>query len=261
MHPRKVYFFLTTIPRQDIPPDSSDVIEASAPAKGGKRVISPSLSNASVDGDAEAAEERKREALSPSPEVDLSVHDVVSRSSETDSQFVALGTSGRPTFPARPGLSGTELHPSHSEGGLAHSHRAVSPPLEGDEKEFTQTASIVRMRGMSLDDHPAKPAIEETGTSVAEQTEEERAKSNREAVEDLFGPHHRPSMNMAILSSPLIKPSHQSTVESEIKKEVSDIEMKEPISILGNRAGALSWDTREQEDVQIEDLDDLFMAY
>ncbi|EGD83993.2 uncharacterized protein TERG_00273 [Trichophyton rubrum CBS 118892] len=57
---------------------------------------------------------------------------------------------------------------SHSHGHrISHNHRAASPPLEGDEREFTLTASMVRerttgddgqagkLRGLLLDSPPA----------------------------------------------------------------------------------------------------------
>ena len=258
VHPRKIYFFLTTMPRQEIPADSSDIIDTPATIKGGKRVISPSISNASVDGDIEAAEERKREALSPSPEVDLSMHDLVSSSQDPNPEFVSPGTPGG-SFSGRSSLARDGSTVSSSEAGMSHNHRAASPPLEGDEKEFTQTASNVRMRGMSLDDHAIRPTTEGLSDMVIEESEEDKVRKNREAAEALFGPHHPPAM-MNLMSSPLVKPMLPTVSEVETKKEREDVSMKEAVTIMGNQSG-LTWDTREPEDVRIEDLDDLFMEY
>ena len=65
------------------------------------------------------------------------------------------------------------------------------------------------------------------------------------------------------MSSPMVKPSQPAILEREIKKEEADVVMKESASsILGESGmGGLTWDTREPEDIQIEDLDDLFGAY
>lgn len=119
IHPRKVYYYLTTFPRQPIP-DNDDLIV------DGKH-MTPSVS--SLDQDEEDMMARQR---SPSPEVDLSSPDF--EEENVDLESPASHTSND-QFP----------DPS-SHTRLMHSHRAASPPLEGDEKEFTQTASAVRER-------------------------------------------------------------------------------------------------------------------
>ena len=237
--------------------------------KGGKRIISPSLSNASVDEDQEGAEARKRDALSPSPEVDLSAHDLDAGMAEdtfTTPPTPAGSYSGRSSL-ARDGSSGS----MSEDVNLVHNHRAASPPLEGDEKEFTQTASNMRMRGMSLDDQSIRPSLETMNASVEtsldvpmEETEEEKAKRNREAAAALFGGQgdHLPDTNSTILSSPFMKPMVvPAAVEKEIKKEAVDVEMEEPISILGDRGFGTGWDSREPENIGLEELDELFGAF
>jgi len=60
---------------------------------------------------------------------------------------VAAGPPTPPgSFSARSSLAPHDLH--HR---LSHNHRAASPPLEGDEKEFTQTATSARERTSSED--------------------------------------------------------------------------------------------------------------
>ncbi|KAL2796912.1 hypothetical protein BJX66DRAFT_126177 [Aspergillus keveii] len=124
IHPRKVYYYLTTYPRQSIPENSDDVI---IPFIEGK-AMTPSVS--SLDDEEEAAARQR----SPSPEVDLS-------SPDFEEDGIDLNGCGE---------SGTARHspdfPDHRRTRLFHSHRAASPPLEGDEREFTQTASAVRER-------------------------------------------------------------------------------------------------------------------
>lgn len=124
IHPRKVYYYLTTFPRQPIPDPSDDVIMG----VDGKR-ITPSVS--SMDQDDEDLIARQR---SPSPEVDLSSPDF------EEGQDVSLDN------PSSRGTSTDQFPDPASHTRLMHSHRAASPPLEGDEKEFTQTASAVRER-------------------------------------------------------------------------------------------------------------------
>lgn len=259
VHPRKVYYFLTTLPRQDFPTALSDVIiSAHSGGKGGRRIISPSISSASIDGDTEAAEERNRDAMSPSPEIDLSEDLDVAVPGVDD--FATPPTPAGSSFSGRSSLARDGSNGSSSDIALSHNHKAASPPLEGDEKEFTQTASSMRMRGMSLDDPTIRPSTEDPSEGVVEETEEEKAKRNREAAEALFGGHHSQDSSLMITSSPLMKAIQPIMVGKETKQG-EDVEMKESTSILGDSGVGLTWDTREAEDIQIEDLDDLFGAF
>jgi hypothetical protein len=122
IHPRKVYYYLTTFPRQPIPESSDDLLSS----VDGKH-ITPSVS--SLDEDEEDAIRQR----SPSPEVDLSSPDFEENEDDLDS-------------PAGRGTSIDQFPDPSSHTRLMHSNRAASPPLEGDEKEFTQTASAVRER-------------------------------------------------------------------------------------------------------------------
>ncbi|KAI9882703.1 MAG: hypothetical protein M1823_005550 [Watsoniomyces obsoletus] len=131
-HPRRIYFYLTNQPHQPLPALSSE-----SPLPSSRRaMISPSLSS---DDDHEA---RERAARSPSPEVDLS-------SGPLDLEMDARpddGIVGPPTpagsFGGRSSLGGRDG--SHMEGSDVLSTRAASPPLEGDEREFTRTASAMQ---------------------------------------------------------------------------------------------------------------------
>lgn len=118
VHPRRVYYYLTTLPRQPLPDNSDDLI---VPGVDDNRAT-PSVS--SVDQDEEDARAWGR---SPSPEVDLS-------SPDFDDDMNARAGASRPH------------HGFSANNHRHHPRRAVSPPLEGDEREFTQTASAVRER-------------------------------------------------------------------------------------------------------------------
>ncbi|OGE53401.1 hypothetical protein PENARI_c008G08875 [Penicillium arizonense] len=120
IHPRKVYYYLTTFPHQPIP-ETDDLVSA----VDGKQ-ITPSVSSLEDEEDAMV---RQR---SPSPEVDLSSPDF---GEDVDLNSPASHAGSSDHFPDASNLS-----------RLMHSNRAASPPLEGDEKEFTQTASAVRER-------------------------------------------------------------------------------------------------------------------
>ncbi|KAJ5228212.1 hypothetical protein N7489_008920 [Penicillium chrysogenum] len=119
IHPRKVYYYLTTYPHQPIP-ETDDLVSAV-----GSKHITPSVSSLEDEEDAMVRER------SPSPEVDLSSPDFEEHGDLNTS--ASHGSSDH--FPNASNLT-----------RLMNSHRAASPPLEGDEKEFTQTASAVRER-------------------------------------------------------------------------------------------------------------------
>ncbi|KAJ5957063.1 hypothetical protein N7501_011342 [Penicillium viridicatum] len=119
IHPRKVYYYLTTFPHQPIP-ETDDLVSAV-----GSKHITPSVSSLEDEEDAMVRER------SPSPEVDLSSPDFEEHGDLNTS--ASHGSSDH--FPNASNLT-----------RLMNSHRAASPPLEGDEKEFTQTASAVRER-------------------------------------------------------------------------------------------------------------------
>ncbi|KAJ5104024.1 hypothetical protein N7532_004553 [Penicillium argentinense] len=141
IHPRKVYYYLTTYPRQPIPEPSDELVSSI----DGKH-ITPSVS--SMDQDEEDAIARQR---SPSPEVDLSSPDFEDENVDLDSSASRGGSSDQFPDPT-----------SHTR--LMHSHRAASPPLEGDEKEFTQTASAVRER--ASEEKASRQGSSERGLSV-----------------------------------------------------------------------------------------------
>lgn len=238
----------------------------------GQRVISPSLSNASMDEDGESADDRKRDALSPSPEVDLSSPEFDEDATGADDDFNAPPTPAGSSFSGRSSLTRDGTNGCSSEGiNLIHNHRAASPPLEGDEKEFTQTASIMRMRGMSLEELNIRqstevepPAADDPSAMQMEETEEEKANRNREAAAALFGgdDESSPQMSFVMMSSPLADPMQSHPLERNSRREgTADVEMKEPISLLGDGGFGVSWEVREPESIELDELDDLFGGF
>ncbi|KAL8686773.1 MAG: hypothetical protein Q9224_005342 [Gallowayella concinna] len=274
VHPRKVFYYLTTQRRQEIPTDSSDIFTSPLIAsigssnKGGKRIISPSLSNASVDeDDSEAVELRKREAFSPSPEVDLSAPYLASATHMED-DFHNPPTPAGSTLSGRSSLARDSSSGSASENiSLAHNHRAQSPPLEGDEKEFTQTASNMRIREMSFDDHGVRQSTEtdnKLSTTVGDMHIDEAQQDLAHDQADgatLFGRHPQvQEMGAGMMSSPFIRPvTTRISTERVLKDGASEVEMKEPMSILGHEG--LDWELKEPESVELEDLDELLGGF
>ena len=225
-----------------------------------------------MDEDGESAEDRKRDALSPSPEVDLSNPDFDEDAPGADDDFNAPPTPAGSLFSGRSSLTRDGSNGCSSERiNLVHNHRAASPPLEGDEKEFTQTASSMRMRGMSLEELNIRqstevetPATDDFMAMQMEETEEEKAKRNQEAAATLFGGYHEtsPEMSLAMMSSPLVDPMQSHPLEKNSRREGTvDVEMKDPISILGDGGFGASWDTRDLETIELEELDDLLGGF
>lgn len=214
VHPRRTYFYLTTYPHQPIPDPTAN---ATFPQR---TIISPSLSSAD---EAEADAERRRE-LSPSPEVDLS-------SPEFEDDEI-------PTPPT----------PSGSYSGrvdrIMRNHRGSSPPLEKDEREFTQTARGMQKRKLNGD-------VEMTdGIPSSVDIEDQQARNFLEA-DTLFGEGGRQSAALVaggvFVSSPAMKPSVSMNMLKRGFEEVNDVWTRLDAN--------LDWDMRNPENIELDELD------
>lgn len=212
VHPRRTYFYLTTYPHQPIPdPATSHYNSARA-------IISPSISSAASRSD-EADAERRRE-LSPSPEVDLS-------STEFDDNEIA-------TPPTPSGSFSGGARPVH------RNTRASSPPLEKDEKEFTQTARGMQKRKLSRD----------TPMGGVPSEMEDHPTKNLES-EALFGGRNLAvASNPIFISSPAMKPSLSLSTMKRPFEESTDF--------WGRVENTMEWDMRSPENVELEELDGMF---
>jgi hypothetical protein len=246
-HPKRIYFYLTTQPHQPFP----EPIESQSPAN---RIISPSLTSAENEEEEEHIS-RSRSEMSPSPEVDLT-------SPELDDGDSHMSTSGS--------FSGGHimLHTSSHEtvrGSMAHGR--ASPPLERDEREFTQTASSLQRRRKSesreikAEDIPAlaPPTIDEPMIE-ADESEERAAQRNEEAAAALFG-HTHGALSISRVpfmeSSPMLRP--QMDIDATLSSKqtppathaVHDMQWSEDMvqSLL------------MCEPVELDELDDLFQSY
>lgn len=210
VHPRRTYFYLTTYQHQPIP-DPSTIQFAQ------RTIISPALSSTPSRTD-EADAERRRE-LSPSPEVDLS-------SPELDDQDMLTPPTPTGSFSGR--------------RGAPRNNRATSPPLEKDEKEFTQTARGMQKRSLSghiqasgvpsdMEDHLARPLDSDA----------------------LFGEGRTLNvLNTSVfVSSPAMKPSMSMATLKRSFDESND-----PWERI---TSALDWDMRSPEIIELDELDAL----
>jgi hypothetical protein len=234
VHPRRTYFYLTTYPHQPIPdPAHAAAVAAAAEAMrfAQRTIISPSLSSAASRSD-EADTERRRE-LSPSPEVDLSAP-----------EFDDVEDDGiiPPNGPFR-----AQIQHRDSAISSARNHRGASPPLEKDEKEFTQTARGMQGRKLSQDvDSPMEDSNVFQPSSAllgAEYT----ASRHMDLDGELFEDHSRTHLpiHLAFASSPAMRPLLISTALS--KKGYDD----------STESWEMEWDTRSPENIELDELDGL----
>ncbi|KAF2021548.1 hypothetical protein BU24DRAFT_22462 [Aaosphaeria arxii CBS 175.79] len=238
-HPKRVYYFLTTSPHQPIPTNPS-----SAPSTA--RIISPSLSSATSE-EAEDAEARSRDRMSPSPELEFSSYE---EDEESDSNPFS-----------------NQSHPPTSVN-IAHNRRAQSPPLEKDEREFTQTASFLQQRRKSQEAESQRVSsssaagtqstdvIMDDASQAMDETEESAARKNSETAAALFGSmSHLSNFHASDLSpgSPLIKPVQSiETPHTALKRTASRMEYPDL---------DWNWDPKGPEHIELDELEDLFDDY
>jgi len=225
-HPKRVYYFLSTCPHQPIPADGGSA--AIAP-----RIVTPSLSSGTSDE--EDMDARSRGRMSPSPELDLSDYDSVNSDPFSN-----------------------QSHPP-TTANISHNRRAQSPPLEKDEREFTQTASFLQQRRMSQEAERERSAsvsaestqhsdvkMEEVAVSV-EETVESAALKDSEAAAALFG---QMDHLMAFQSSPALKPTlHIEMPPPSLKRKSVKLELDD------------DWIMKSPELIDLDELDDLFGGY
>lgn len=241
VHPRKVFFFLITQPRQPLPTNSDDII---TPVMNEIQRLTPSISDPSIvdDDDVEMQEQERyeRSRLSPSPDVDLS-------SSHLDSHIPAAPPTPGESFSGR-----SSLNPDGTVDSRAQSMRAPSPPLEPDEKGFTETATAVRARGMSLQQPQLAVSIEEPQRMVepVEETPEMRHRRDQELGYELFG-HGHPGLQVpaqkATTSSPMIQPKQEHSRKLQVTFDLDDVDMDET-----------RFDLMSPESIEVDDLDVIF---
>ncbi|KAF4981751.1 hypothetical protein FZEAL_2502 [Fusarium zealandicum] len=214
VHPRRTYFFLTTCPRQPLP-------EAGSIISSRRALDTPSVS-LTDDSGSDDIDSRRRE-LSPSPEVDLSDHCF----EDGDDDFA---------MPATPIGSLPSYH--HYVPNRRNS-RHNSPPLEKDEREFTQTADFLQKRKFT-EDAPAAETADRNHTSEYGYRD------------DIWFGEHRIFGSTAFLTSPSMKPSSMSNVGSSARK---DDEAENWLKL--NKL--MEWD-RTAESIEIDELDCLLDA-
>lgn len=258
-HPRRVYFFLTITPRQPIP-------EFSNPPTTSRTIISPSISSGFEE---EEVEERKRDVVSPSPEVDLAapLHE--------ESHVHAIADL---TFPMDDFTFEEDDSLMHS---VSNNNRAPSPPLEQDEKEFTQTATVMQQRKQSeqaerqleqdrferqpstSSDTMAPPSLSMSIDSIdsvdsmsdEDDNEESTALRNQEAAAMLFGNTHGIEIMDFVTISPMLKPQQILRIDTTPRKDLPIV--KPAVDDIDSAWG----DFQSPETIELAELDDMLGAF
>ncbi|PTB55888.1 hypothetical protein M431DRAFT_507553 [Trichoderma harzianum CBS 226.95] len=166
VHPRRTYYFLTTQPRQPLPDFNASLQAAS---------LTPSVS-LTEDSGSEDIEARRRE-LSPSPEVDLSATEFDNADDDVAMPMTPIGSF------------------SSQRSRLVLGPRNNSPPLEKDEREFTQTADGLQKRKLNAE-VPQPETVERHSVATMDYYRD-----------DAWFADSRPSAATIFLASPSIKPS------------------------------------------------------
>ncbi|KAK0640959.1 hypothetical protein B0T16DRAFT_204962 [Cercophora newfieldiana] len=238
VHPRRTYFYLTTCPHQPLPdPAAAATLSQLAHMR---TIISPSLSSATSGSEDADPEDRRRE-LSPSPEVDLSSPEFDDMDDDIAMPTTPIGSLSLRGFGMTPG------HISYGAGMPGRNHRGASPPLEKDEKEFTQTADGLQKRKLSGD------LLSGGGNTTANMDVDYCAKDDS----GLFGEKMLtatpgvPMGHINFITSPAIRPSTMSLNFGKRDTE-ADNWLK-----LDNM---LEWD-RSPENIELEELDGLLNDY
>ncbi|KAI0534126.1 hypothetical protein GGR58DRAFT_516387 [Xylaria digitata] len=211
IHPRRTYFYLTMCPHLPLPDPFS--IQHNA-------IDTPSLS--SSGSTTEDTENDRRRELSLSPEVDLSSPEFEDMEEDYPVPRTSIGSaSGR-------------HRPLHT---LSRIHRAEEPPLEKDEKEFTQTADGLQRRRARGELLSATP-VDQLGIDDGMQNEQLFGEPHRTFIPTFF-PH------MAFMTSPAMRPTL--TIPAPIKRD-GEAEGWSKLDAL------LDWD-RSPETIELDELD------
>jgi hypothetical protein len=156
--------------------------------------------------------------------------------------------------------------PTATNINIAHNRRAQSPPLEKEEREFTQTATFLQQRRRSQEAErnreTTSPTVDTSADvpmhdalQVLDETEESAARKNSETAAALFGQmSHTSGFSGGFSpSSPIIKTTQISDMPppmykfGETRDEHEDVEW--------------SWAMKNPENVELHELDELFDEY
>ncbi|KAH9844845.1 hypothetical protein Tdes44962_MAKER01392 [Teratosphaeria destructans] len=266
VHPRRLYFYLTTMQAQALPDPSEMMLPK-------PRIISPSLSSASAADEEDDRYNRQRTALSPSPEVDLS-------SPELDGDNAQEAPE-----PGVPFASARNSVPRDSRASSLSQHRrAASPQLEREERDFKQTANqlyeqaqLRRRNSQKRDDDVKMEQDDTTGgaehdtesvTMSIEEDEELAARKNSIDAAALFGHQEslQQSSHLMDFSSPVLHPQHNvsRTIPEHQDSMMSalSLDVGATSTDVSPSDATLGWDSLQSpENIELAELEDMFDSY
>lgn len=225
-----------------VPQNSDDILP---PVITDLKRLTPSISDPSVTGDEMEMDMRAR---SPSPEVDLFSPDL----DEDDHGIPTPPTPGE-AFSGR-----SSLNPDGTADiRNPRSNRAPSPALEADERGFTETATAVRARGMSLQSAAPQPSVEVDQSAIVEEDETPEQQHNRDQhlAFSLFGNERLnvgAQQKVTVGSSPMIQPKADAIAKAHPTLDLGDVAMV----IDDTNDNLLS-----PEMVDMDELEDMLVGY
>jgi hypothetical protein len=213
-HRRRTFYYLTTCSRQPVPDSSSALLNS----RTTRAIVTPSLSSSASTSEDAADVDRRRE-LSLSPEIDLSSPDLEEMEEDIPMPGTPMGSASGRRLPL---------------AGMSRSQRG-EPPLEKDEKEFTQTADGLQKRKLSGGLLSAAP-MEQTILDDGMQNEQLFGEPNRSLAPSLL-PY------MAFMTSPAIRPSMMPAPKKDVE-----------VDGWSKLDAMLDWD-KSPETVELDELD------
>ncbi|KAI5838631.1 hypothetical protein DFP73DRAFT_250807 [Morchella snyderi] len=251
-HPRRIYFYLTTCPHQPIPKHENDNISTR------RSVVSPALSD---DED-----NRRRIEMSPSPEIDLGLHD----ESDNESSEETSGTLSTSR------ASIIERERTTSPASLDNKSALSTPVLEGDEREFSQSAIFIVRRSASreIDQNKESDKKRSRGEYEADVSEDRHIESSTNDAAAMLLGYGTSAPAVPVPTSPMVVPTQITTITPNIKVEGAigvdaaqnhNRDQEKPNSAtdsvlglgLGNWGGELERHLGSPESVELDELDDL----
>lgn len=253
VHPRRVYYFLTTMPRQEIP-------EYSKNPQSPRYIITPSVSSGTDSERSSEFFERDRDELSPESEFEFPSSNDLAAHGISEIHFAGEDFDGN--------MHDVETDPTPVSMQLNH------PPLESDEREFSLTAGAMRQRKESEqaeshrtsypsssspedndndDDHQHPfPQIVEEPEEMDEDQPEHSFIHNQEAASVLFGLKHHHAFH-DFTSSPMMRPAFAGAPSNMPRKHVQTHSAPDSM---------FAWsDLKSPENVELAELDDLLGGF
>lgn len=237
MHPRRTYFYLTTSPHQPLPDPNAQI------ALKARELPTPSATSGSdVDED-----DRRRE-LSPSPELELEPYNPHDDLDDAEEPMPATPLG---SYPSRHSIA-------------SQTSRTAEPPLEKDEKEFTQTANGIRKASgqfPQFEGLPAEPPAHPTaGVVVDEHAKDDTLFGDAKALDAAINAPHiigTPGASLQLMNSPHIRPAARHAMplfSLDFGKARSDHTFYDQLD------SQLGWD-RSPEQVDLDELDSMLTGF